>query len=279
MAVDLLIVNYNTPKLLARLLDTLASDYKPGIHKVYIADNGSPDPENRWMLEPVSKTLRWGEMPVEKVYFNENIGYSAAINQMAYESDSDILCAVNADTWFSTGHVEAVLNSFADTPGMGICGVKQIDELGNIKHGGIFWDGINNPIHRGWNQRDFGDYLFKDKVQCWTVSGSIYYVRRSAWDAMTNYPPYKEIFPEALGAFLPTPMYFEETFCSVLAAHMGYTVWYDGTVPTAGHTWHASNAVGSNVHHFEFSKKIYRDVCLTMGVVNEFHDIKESSFG
>lgn len=266
--IDLLIVNYNTRHLLKRLLDTLESTWDAfdagKICKIYIADNDSQDDSKAWL--EANKNF----YPIEKIFYNQNIGYSAAINHLASKSDSEFLCAVNADTWFTVNHVRQVQQSFTELPNAAVIGVKQRDEGNKIRHGGIFWDGVNNPEHRGWGMWDPDDTFFKDRIQCWTVSGSIYYVRRSMWDAMTEYEPYRELFPRALGAFLPTPHFFEETFCSQLAHHMGYEVWYDGTVETAGHSWHASSDVGdASRKYFEISRNLYKATCDRLGIPHE----------
>lgn len=270
MTVDLLVVNYNTKDKLKRLLDTLHEDYlSSNIEwKLYVADNGSEDGSYQWLKE------NRDNYNIETVFKNPNVGYSAAVNAMANVSESDILAAVNADTWFSSVHVEAANRSFKDHPNQAIMGPKQLDEKGIIRHGGIFWNGdkSEDPVHRGWNQADFNDVAFHKREQCWTVSGSLYYVRRSVWDEMTNHPVYRELHPRALGAALETFMYFEETFTSVFAQHLGYEVWYDGTIPTAGHSWHASNNPGDNVHHFHNSKVVYVETCDKLGIN---HEIKE----
>ena len=141
-----------------------------------------------------------------------------------------------------------------------------------IRRGGILWTGTEQLEHRGWGQYDPLDEGFKDVVACATVSGSIYYVRRTAWNEMYLDDTFQFLFPSVQGAFLPTPLYFEETFCSMHAQAKNWTVLYDGTVKTAGHSWHASNPVGSNVHYFEISKDIYRQTCQMMGIRNEFND-------
>lgn len=266
MKVDILVVNYNTKDKLKRLLDTLHLNIESSPDwQLLIADNGSIDGSYDWLKE------NQGKYNIKSVFKNPNIGYSAAINAMAACSTSEILAAVNSDTWFTSEHIDAAIKSFENNPNQGIMGPKQIDENKIIRHGGIFWDSnkSSDPVHRGWNQLDPNDEKFKTRDKCWTVSGSLYYVRRLLWDDMTHHPLYREIHPRAQGAFLPTFMYFEETFTSVFAQHLGYEVWYDGTIPTAGHSWHASNKPGSNVSHFHISKFLYKETCDKMNIHHE----------
>lgn len=264
MKVDLLVVNYNTKDKLKRMFDTLhadAGDDPPW--NLYVADNGSSDGSFDWL-----KSVR-DQYRIEIVFKNPNAGYSSAINAMSACSESDVLCAVNADTWFTTHHVAQAIQTFQDNPNQAVMGPKQMDENAVIRHGGIFWDGDKHqpPSHRGWNVYDPDDVLHKDRQQCWTVSGSIYYVRRSVWDIINNWDKFREVGPTSIGIFLNKLfMYYEETLVSVMMGHLGYEVWYDGTIETAGHSWHASNKPGQNVGHFGRSKEIYKRACAHMGL-------------
>lgn len=260
---DLLVVNYNTKDLLKRFLDCLHRDYEPDIWKIYIADNSSTDGSIEWLRENSN------QYNIEKIFYNENIGYAKAINHLASISDSPFLCALNADVWFDTEHVKQAIESMSTLPNLGVMGVKQLDENNTIRHGGIFWDGLTNPVHRGWNKHDPEDRLCNDAQRCWTVSGSIYYVKRDVWNEITNNPKYRGLYPDTEGAFLPTPHYFEETFCSGMCHYLGYEVWYDGRINTAGHTWHASNSVGSNNDKFAFSRNLYIQACEAIGIPHE----------
>jgi hypothetical protein len=144
-----------------------------------------------------------------------------------------------------------------------------MDENYRITHAGIV--GTNtHPSHRGWREYDPLDNLFKDRVNCITVSGSAYFIRRYVWDALTNNTKYREMYPDAIGAFLPTPHYYEETWCSYFARHLGYNVVYDGTV-TIGHSWHASSPKpGEGYSHadaqFAVSREIFRSACDFIGI-------------
>ena len=69
---------------------------------------------------------------------------------------------------------------------------------------------------------------------------------------------------------LPTPHYYEETWCSYLARHRGYNVVYDGSV-SIGHSWHASSPKpGEGYSHadaqFKVSQSIFRNACDQLGI-------------
>ena len=270
MKVDLLVVNYKTKNLLQRLLETLNSDYQPNVWNLYVADNGSDDGSIEWIHEHAE------EYRIDHVFQFPNIGYARAINALSAAGTNELLCALNSDVWFSTNHVIQAIDSFKQNPNQAIMGPKQVDEASKIRHGGIFWDGnkMFPPIHRGWAQPDLDDSKFKDRIRCWTVSGSIYYIRRSVWNEMLSCPIFNEqIAPNTIGSFLPTDLYFEETFLSVHAGYHGFEIWYDGTIETCGHSWSASVSPNDQKlrEFFLKSSAFYRAACDAHGINHELN--------
>jgi GT2 family glycosyltransferase len=259
--IDLCVINYNTRPLLNRFLDCLHSDLHETakVWNLYIADNGSQDDSVDWLK------YNYQRYRINKFYDNDNIGYSGACNQLAAEGSSDIIALLNADVWMTSASMVRAQQIFDENPDIHILGPKQRDENGLITHAGII--GTNTaPAHRGWRQSDFDDKLYKDRVPCVTVSGSAYFIRREVWNALTNHPQYREMYPDAAGAFLPTPHYYEETWCSYFARHLGYNVVYDGSV-SIGHSWHKSSPVGGEADSkFKESQAIFRKACDYIGI-------------
>lgn len=266
--IDLCIVNYNTRSMLNRLLDRLHCDIDtvPVSWKLHVSDNGSSDDSWEW-LERVA--INESKYFLTSAWKNENIGYSAACNLMAQKGESDIIGLLNADVWMTSSDVAKIQAIFDQNPDIHILGPKQRDEEGRITHAGII--GTNTaPKHRGWREKDPQDILYRDRIPCVTVSGSAYFVRRTVWEAMTNNEKYREMYPDAIGAFLPTPHYYEETWCSYFARHLGYNVVYDGSV-SIGHSWHASSPKpGEGYSHadalFQTSRAIFRKACDYIGI-------------
>lgn len=263
--IDLCVVNYNTKDLLKRFLDSLHSDVSEQnkIWNLYLSDNGSIDGSWSWIEQNKDNyfiTAGWN---------NSNIGYSAACNGMASYCSADIICLLNADVWLTTNDLLNVQKIFDDNQDIHILGPKQRDENGFITHAGIVGTNVA-PAHRGWRQHDPEDKLFRDRIPCVTVSGSAYFIRRSVWNALTNDPEYQKIYPGVIGAFLPTPHYYEETWCSYFARHRGYNVVYDGSI-SIGHSWHASSPKpGEGYSHadaqFKVSQSIFRNTCDKLGI-------------
>lgn len=263
--IDLCVVNYNTKGLLERLLNTLHESIgnSEKFWNLYIADNGSSDDTINWMRSNEDR------YQIDRISLNDNIGYSAACNKLALRGSNSVIGFLNADVWFTNNDITKICKIFNQENNIHILGPKQRDEYGLIRHAGIV--GTNTqPRHRGWMEPDPSDELYRDRVQCVTVSGSAYFVRRPVWQALTNDEEYKKIYPDAVGAFLPTPHYYEETWCSYFARHRGYNVVYDGSV-SIGHSWHASSPKpGEGYSHadaqFKVSQSIFRKACDKIGI-------------
>lgn len=283
MTIDLCVINYNTRDKLQRFLDVLHADYRetdPKVWNLHIADNGSTDDSVDWLKE------NFESYDIDTIHTNENIGYAGAANDLAWAGSGDVIAILNADVWMSTTQVRSIRQAFQD-PEVAILGPKQRDEQGRITHAGII--GTHTaPRHRGWREPDPMDtkYRFTDEVV--TVSGSAYFVRRNVWDELTNNEEYnlmlKEFRARSLvtdqpmkgtrrgeypGAFLPTRHYYEETWVSYFAHHLGHKVVYDGRI-SIGHSWHASSEVGGHADQlFHESKQIFVAACDHFGIPHD----------
>lgn len=265
--IDILVVSHNTKPLLKRLLDTLHSDnIGMPAWTLYITDNGSTDGSSEFLANDVSAHYQ-----VKAGWCTDNVGYSAACNHMARQSDSEILGFLNADVWLTTQDVRMIDEFFHTHPGAAIVGPKQRDEKGFITHAGIVGTS-QSPKMRGWKEYDPNDTMYKDELECVTISGAAYFIRRSVWDELTGCDTYEKFLHDELkmpavpGAFLPTFHYYEETWCSYHARAHGYKVYYDGDV-SIGHTWHASSSVGSEVdQQFKNSRRLFRRACAAHGI-------------
>lgn len=271
--IDLCVVSYNTKDKLKRLIDTLESDYVSDAFNLYIIDNNSTDGSQEYLTEVV-KPLGWaGEIILSPC----NYGYAYACNLLASKGKSNVVGLLNADVWLRTKDVKTIEDRMYELDA-DIYGPKQRDEKGNITHAGIF--GTNTkPQHRGWKAKDPGDDLFRDTLDAVTVSGSAYFVKKAVWENLTYDPQYIELLGYMVGsgkvpswailpdgAFLPTPHYYEETWCSYFARHRGYSVVYDGHV-SIGHSWHASSDIGGEPDSkFKVSQSIFRDACDLVGI-------------
>ena len=260
--VDLCVTTHNTLPELIRLLECLHVNGPAsgdGTWRLHVADNGSTDGTVEF-LRAIPDRYR-----VDTVFLNENIGCSGGVQPARCSRLAPFLAQLNADAWLSPADVAALMRSFDET-GADIIGPKQRNEHRRITHGGIF--GSNGAERsRGWWEFDPQDVLYRDRCEVVTIPGSAFFIRRAVWDALTHDPGYRAHVPDAPGAFLPTPYFYEETWCCYFARHRGYRVLYDGTV-SIGHTWSTSEPPESKRRRNSaaLSSVLFADACAALGI-------------
>lgn len=241
--ISLIVVNYRTPALLRGFLDSL-KDYPPIEDWDLTIVNVDPNPED----EDVG--LAYAYPPFNYLPIYNNVGYGNAVNWAvkSYEH-RETLALFNADTKLTKNVASKCHELLQSNTEYGIVGPRQVNSKGFITHAGFF------PQERGFRQQDRGQYQdIRDDAT--TVSGSAYFIKRTVWDELTscclNYNG---------GAFLPTPMYYEETYCSFHARLHGYKVVYDGAV-TMIHEWNKSPD-SENKHQLQQSKRMFEEALAT----------------
>jgi GT2 family glycosyltransferase len=218
--IDIAVVDWGTPQLAARCVGSLDSDHFTSIELVDAKRHG--------------------------------LSYSQAVNQSLAAGSAPYVLALNADTRMlePPDHILALFEEHAD---IAVIGPRQVDQHGRITHAGIV--GTNeDPKHRFWLQQlsEVDGLCREDQLDCVTVSGAVYFARRSAW--------------EQLGGFLPTRLYYEETFLSYLARHRGYRVVYTGAT-TWEHRWNQSPAdPGWRAATAAASQQAFRAACQKEGI-------------
>lgn len=194
------------------------------------------------------------------ITWGSNCGYARACNDAAQLGDREVVAFFNADTRLPPGLLDEICREMRLHTGWGIVGPRQVDESNRIVHGGILGDEAN-PRLRGWWQDDRGQFneIDEDAV---SVSGSAYFVRRCAWDELAQCPIYVDHCPDADGAFLPTPHFYEETWCSYHARAHGWRVVYYGAAHMI-HRWHGASPVGgvAEREYYPTSQAMFRAAC------------------
>lgn len=193
--IDVVCVDWGTPHLAARCVGSLTTNHFTSIELVDAKSRG--------------------------------LSYARAVNESLARGAAPYVLALNADTRMLEPP-DQILALFEEHSDIAVIGPRQIDHAGRITHAGIV--GTNEqPQHRFWLQSlQEADHLCReDQLDCVTVSGAVYFARRSVW--------------ERLGGFLDTRLYWEETWFSYLARHHGYRVVYTGQT-TWQHLWNQSPA-------------------------------------
>jgi hypothetical protein len=255
--IDLCITHHRTETLLEKLLVELHKNKEllKNVCKIYLYDSGSGPEFRKWIRRNINY------FKIERMFLKENDGYARACNYMASKGSSDIIGFVHADTRFGPNELEKIQKVFDENPGIHILGPKILTTEDKIYHAGITGDNFNANFI-GVGELDKNDKLYKERKLVINVSGAAYFIRRNVWNVLTNHPKYKRLYPSAIGAFLETPHFFEEVWCSYFARHLGYNVLYDGSI-TFKHTVRASTFVSPEdetsveKQFYDLSKQIF----------------------
>ena len=254
---DIVVVNYHTPGDLERFLRTL-DDHPPRQESTLtVVDVDS---------HPREEPLKWSGGEGTLIGVVDNIGYARACNLAARRTNGNVLAFFNADIELTPGALTQCENELLTKPGWAILGPCQVDTRNRIRHAGIFGT-LETPMHRGWNEVNRGQY--RDTRDAVTVSGSAYFIKRCAWNALWLCPIYRSVAPDADGAFLPTPHYYEETWLSYHAQAHGYRVIYYGGA-TLIHKWHRASPIGGWAERqMPISREMFREACDRHGIAHD----------
>lgn len=196
---------------------------------------------------------------VHVILNTENEGYARAVNQGVKQGDRPVVGIFNADTRFLPRVVEKCNQALRAHKEWAVLGPRTVDDDGMLTNAGVVGSQAEPQI-RFWKERDRGQ---ADDVltECPTVFGAAYFIKRSVWNELTDCSEFRKVAPDAEGAFLPTPHYYEETYCSYHARHHGYKCVYYGPVHMV-HRWHKASPVGGFADSlFEVSRKTFREAC------------------
>lgn len=269
-AVDLVVVNYHTPNDLNLFIGSVVdSDLQvPWTLTVVDVESGH-DLDLDLLNHPSTPDYFMGARLLE---VDDNCGYARACNLAASQLPSPfpVIAFFNADVRVLPGSIEScvglIMSGQAD-----ITGPLQKDSRGRVTHAGIFGP-PDRPRHRDFMRPVSVGHT--DVREAYSVSGSAYFCRRALWDELTFEPSYREFCNQefgkpALGAFLPTPHYYEETWCSRFAVHLGYRVVYNGQA-TMIHEWHQASPKGGHADKLmPVSRSIFRKACAHHGIVSD----------
>lgn len=218
--IDVCVVDYGTPRLAAQCVGSLDSDLFRSIELVDAKSRG------------------WS--------------YAQSVNRSLARGTAPYVLALNADTRMlePPDQIVALFEEHAD---IAVIGPRQIDDQGRITHGGIVGDNFNRAF-RCWMQplEHAARMCGECALDVPTVSGSVYFARRSVW--------------EQLGGFLETALYYEETALDFRIRHAGWRVVYTGAT-TWEHLWARSPVeLDDRAALAQESRQAFRRYCLQHGI-------------
>lgn len=259
--VDCVVTNYRTPGDLARFLHSyveVAGEVDAHLSIMNVHPNDADVEVARDFIRSSAACH-----DATHVLTPANIGYGRSCNLAATHGHGSVLAFFNADTELRPGVLEECASALLAVPAWGVLGPRQVNDRNQLTHAGLFAS-EGGQWERGWKEPDSGQY--SDVVDtAYSVAGSAYFIKRTVWDELTACPIFQRNTP-ALGAFLPTQHYFEETWCSVHARAHGAKVVYYG-LATMIHNWHRASRIGEAEIHTPASKAMFDDAC-------RFHNIQ-----
>ena len=146
-------------------------------------------------VDPIVPTPRFSSID-HALVFHSNVGYGHASNEGAVQGDGDVILLANADTVITPGSLWACYEALMSRDDWGVLGPRQVNSANMITAGGIFGPS-NCPAQRGWNEADHGQYsdIRDDAV---SVSGALYFIKRSVWNTLTYCPVFQHYQPAHL---------------------------------------------------------------------------------
>lgn len=262
---NMVVVNYQTPGDLRRFCDSVLAN-PPEIDWHLIVVNVDPRLPDKKESVGIQKLFSSTGVDVTVLNIVGNVGYARACNKAATLRSWDYIGFFNADTELRPGVVDACVEHLSHDPTIGVVGPRQVDLNGRLTAGGIGGT-MARPKHRGWQEQDAGQY--RDVIDCPTVSGAAYFIKRSVWDELRDCPVYRQSDPESVGAFLTTAHYWNETYTSYHAQKHGYRCVYLGTV-TMIHAWHKASPIGGwGDQHIPVDQAFFRQACDQHGMEHD----------
>lgn len=273
--IDVVVTNYRTPIDLTAFLASVyeSLDSEKNLLKSLTIANVEPTDGDLDVADAWCRRLNTRADVATTMSFSWNCGYAHACNYGASLGSGGVIALFNADTILSEGLLGACYEALERNPSWAIVGPRQVDATGAVTHAGIFGPD-DHPKIRGWKAR--GDQFKDVRDDCYSVSGSAYFIRRSVWEQLTSCPIYQRSVINhgmsdrlPVGAFLPTPHYYEETWCSVHTRAHGWKIGYLGTA-TLIHKWHQASPVGGFADKLQAeSQRRFRLACADHGIAHD----------
>jgi len=200
--VAIAVVSWNTRELLDACLASMRDDVERGFAEVWVVDNGSTDGST----EMVRERHPWVHLLVPE----SNLGYGAAVNEVARHTTSRWVAPSNSDIELAPGALGDLVAA-AERAGTrtGVAGPRLILPDGSTQQGVQPFPGVTDALLRNlWAyklSRRIGERLrlvgYWDPSQAASVdwvTGAFFLVRRDAWDATSGFDEAQWMYAEDL---------------------------------------------------------------------------------
>lgn len=204
MDVSIIIINYNTEKLVLDCIDSIYKETSNVIFEIIVVDNNSPNKSN----------ILINDKRIKYIQSDTNLGFGRANNLGAEYAKGEYLFCLNPDTILVNNAIKILYNCIKNNPKIGICGGNL---LSKEKKGIHSFCTISPGL---WNELTL---LFKLNFlnSQYNKSNKIIDVSYiTGADLMIK----KDIFEKVKGFDKDFFMYFEETYLCYLVRSLGYRI-------------------------------------------------------
>ena len=196
MKLSIVIVSWNTNKILNNCLDSIKK-YPPNLdHEIWVVDNASTDGSVQMVEE---------NFPAVKLIRNDrNVGFAPANNQAIAQAQGEYLLLLNSDTIVRPGALQTLVRFMDANPKAGGAGSLLLNPDDSLQTSCYpaptlareFWRLFHLDRLRTYGVYDMGSWQLKETREVEVVQGACLILRRSAVDAVgpldTDYFMYTE---------------------------------------------------------------------------------------
>lgn len=189
MDLSIIIVNWNTKKLLEQCLESILNYGKNVNYEMIIIDNNSDDRSAEAIKEFSNSTNK----QVKIILNNQNLGFAKAVNQGVKISQGEYILLLNPDTEIKENVLEKMIKFMDDHPDCGIVGGKILNPDGSlqlsVRRFPNFWSQflILLKVHQFFRPRLIKNYFALDFDYTQTqevdqIMGAFFMIRKKAID-------------------------------------------------------------------------------------------------
>lgn len=212
---SVIILNWNTFKLVDECLRSLELSTSELDLDVIVVDNGSQDDS--------ASQIEAGHPSVKIIRMGSNVGFAAGNNEGVAASQSPLVLLLNSDTLVQPGAIQALLKVMETQPRAGLVGARLLNEDGSFQAGYtpfpsltrefLILSGLGRALFGRWYPSR-GPEIERGAQQVDYVEGACLLIRRDV---------YREVGGLNEGYF----MYAEDVELCYVLRQAGWQVWYE----------------------------------------------------
>lgn len=189
MNVSIIIVNYNTTRLLLQCVESVINRTHGVSYEIIVVDNHSGEEE----LTPLKTDNR-----ITLIELQENLGFGRANNVGAEHAKGEHLFLLNPDTILVNDAITILYQHLLSTPSTGLCGGNIFDEnmLPIHSHDQIFPSVLSemdiafgHPYYKLRYGRNSWFNHTKAPMKVAMITGADMMIRREVWDKVSGFDP------------------------------------------------------------------------------------------